>query len=170
MPSYEATIPSAWPAEDTFRYLATFSNAQEWDPGVLGGEALDPGPVRAGSRFRLIVPFIGRRLPLTYRVTEFSARDRRVVLDAASTLLRARDVITVRPAQGEGQATAVSYRAEVTLRGPLRLLDPVLTRGFGKVGERAANGLRGVLASAPPAGRSGSGRSGSGRSGQATSS
>ena len=156
MAIYEATIPSAWPADDTFRYLARFSNAQEWDPGVLSGEALDPGPVRAGSRFRLVVPFAGRRLPLTYQVTEFSERDRRVVLDAASTLLRARDVITVRPAPlhgrpADGHPAAVSYQAEVTLRGPLRLLDPVLSRGFGKVGDHAANGLRGVLAVAPSA-------------------
>ncbi|MGI9009270.1 MAG: SRPBCC family protein [Streptosporangiaceae bacterium] len=155
MAIYQATIPSAWPADHTFGYLARFSNAQEWDPGVLSGEALDDGPVRAGSRFRLVVPFIGRKLPLTYQVTEFSGPDRRVVLDATSPLLRARDVITVLAATAAGQATAVSYQAEVTLRGPLRLLDPVLTRGFGKTGDRAADGLRRVLTSAPPAGNTG---------------
>ncbi|HEX9064748.1 MAG TPA: SRPBCC family protein [Streptosporangiaceae bacterium] len=151
MAIYEATIPSAWPADDTFGYLAVFSHAEEWDPGVLSGEALDPGPVRPGSRFRLVVPFLGRNLPLTYQVTEFSSAERRVVLDATSTLLRARDVITVLPASAGGQATAVSYQAEVTLRGPLRLLDPVLTKGFGKVGDRAANGLRARLATEPGA-------------------
>jgi Polyketide cyclase / dehydrase and lipid transport len=163
MAIYEATIPSAWPADDTFWYLATFSNAQEWDPGVLRAEALGPGPVRAGSRFRLTVPFLGRKLALTYQVSEFSRPERRVVLDASSPLLRARDVITVRPggtfslaslgtpATYASQASAVSYHAEVTLRGPLHLLDPVLSRGFGKVGDRAASSLRGVLAFPPSA-------------------
>lgn len=155
MASYEATIPSAWPADDTFGYLAVFSNAQEWDPGVLSGDALDPGPVRAGSRFRIVVPFLGRDLPLTYQVTEFSEQDRRVVLEAASTLLRARDLIMVFPASAAGHAAEVSYQAEVTPRGPLRLLDPVLSRGFRKVGDRAASGLRDLLARRPAPGRAG---------------
>lgn len=155
MASYEATIPSAWPAGETFGYLAVFSNAEEWDPGVLSGEALDSGPVRAGSRYRLIVPFLGRKLPLTYEVTDFSEQDMRVVLDATSTLLRARDTIIVRPASAAGRATTVRYQAEVRLRGPLRLFNPVLARGFGKVGDRAASGLSDVLAARPVSHRQG---------------
>ncbi len=148
MAVFEATIGSAWTADDTFGYLAVFSNAEQWDPGVLEGEQLDPGPVRIGSRFRLVVPFLGRKIALVYRVTEFSAGDRRVVLDAASTFLRARDRIAVRP-DSAGAGTAVSYQAEVTLAGPLRLLDPVLSRGFRAVGERAAAGLASALAATP---------------------
>jgi hypothetical protein len=152
MALFEATIGSDWTADDTFSYLAVFSNAGQWDPGVLEGEQLDPGPVRVGSRFRLVVPFLGRKLPLVYRVTEFSAGDRRIVLDAASKLLRATDRITVRPANARAGA-AVSYQAEVTLAGPLRLLDPVLGRGFRAVGERAAAGLASALASGDAAAR-----------------
>ena len=51
-----AAVESRSSATETFGYLATFSNAAEWDAGVLAGEQLDPGPVRAGSRFRLVVP------------------------------------------------------------------------------------------------------------------
>jgi Polyketide cyclase / dehydrase and lipid transport len=149
MASYEATIPAAWPADEMFRYLATFSNAEQWDPGVLSGKALDAGPLRVGSRFRLVVPFAGRRLPLIYRITGYSERDLTVSLEATSMLLRARDVITVLAASVHGQATEVRYRAEVTLRGPLRLLDPLLTPGFSKVGDRAAAALRVVLSAAP---------------------
>jgi hypothetical protein len=54
-----AAVESRHPAGETFRYLATFSNAAEWDPGVLAGEQPDPGPVRAGSRFSLVVPSLG---------------------------------------------------------------------------------------------------------------
>ena len=43
MARYQATVPSHRPAAETFTYLATFSNAAEWDPGVLAGEQLDPG-------------------------------------------------------------------------------------------------------------------------------
>jgi hypothetical protein len=50
---YKATVQSHRPAAETFAYLSTFSNAVDWDPGVLAGEQLDPGPVRPGTRFRL---------------------------------------------------------------------------------------------------------------------
>ena len=65
MARYLATVESRSPAAETFGYLAAFSNAAEWDPGVLAGRRLDPGPVRAGSRFRLVVPFLGARMSLT---------------------------------------------------------------------------------------------------------
>jgi len=154
MATYEATIPSAWPADETFGYVATFSNAAHWDPGVRNAAALDGGDVRAGSRFRLVVSFLGRGLPLTYEVISYSAQSRHVLLDAASALLRARDLITVRPVPpADGQASSrsvVSYHADVALRGPLRLLEPLLSRGFAAAGDRAAAGLARVLAS--PAG------------------
>ena len=44
MARYHATVESRRSATETFGYLATFSNAAEWDRGVLAGEQLDPGP------------------------------------------------------------------------------------------------------------------------------
>jgi len=153
MATYQATIPSAWPADETFGYLATFSNAAAWDPGVRSGEALDAGQVASGSRFRLVVSFLGRGLPLTYVVTHYSFDNRDVLLEARSGPLQARDRITVAaaadPAAPAAAGSVVSYRADVALRGPLRLLEPVLKRGFASVGDRAARGLAEVLA-APP--------------------
>ena len=141
MARYHATVQSHHPAAETFAYLATFSNAAEWDPGVLTGEQLDPGPVRPGTRFRLVVPFLGLRMPLTYHVTSYQP-GHEVVLAAASGLLRATDKITV--TDGAGGA-AVSYEAEVRLRGLLRLLDPLLQPGFRAVADRAAAGLARAL-------------------------
>jgi len=147
MATYAATIPSTWSADETFSYLAVFSNSAHWDPGVLAGEQLDPGPVHAGTRFRIVVPFLGRRLALIYKVTHISAEDREVVLEAVSKLLRARDRITVKPTTPVASDAVVSYQADVEMRGPLRLIDPVLSRGFAAVGDRAAAGLAGVLSS-----------------------
>jgi len=145
MAKYHAAMESRRPAHDTFDYLATFSNAAEWDPGVLAATQLDPGPVRAGTRFRLVVPFLGRRLPLTYAVTDYQP-GRSVTLTATSGLLRATDRIEV-----TGEAM-VSYDAEVVLRGPLRALDPLLRPGFRAVADRAARGLARVLGSPAPRG------------------
>ena len=146
MARYHATVESRSPAAETFGYLATFSNAADWDRGVLAGEQLDAGPPRACSRFRLKVPFLGARMSLTYQVISF-VPDREVVLHAANALLRSTDRIVV---TGTADGSTVSYDAEVRLRGPMRLLDPLLRPGFRTVAERAAAGLAGALSRRPP--------------------
>ncbi len=148
MARYHATVQSRSPAAETFGYLAAFSNAAEWDPGVLAGEHLDPGPVGAGSRFRLVVPFLGARMSLTYKVIGF-VPDREVLLRAANALLRSTDRIVV---TGAADGSTVSYDAEVRLRGPLQVLDPLLRPGFRVVAERAAAGLADALSRRPPGG------------------
>jgi len=146
MARYHATVESRSLAAETFGYLATFSNAAEWDPGVLAGEQLDAGPPGTGSRFRLTVPFLGARMSLTYQVIRF-VPDREVLLHAANGVLRSTDRIAV---AGAADGSTVSYDAEVRLRGPLQLLDPLLRPGFRALAERAAAGLAGALSRRPP--------------------
>jgi Polyketide cyclase / dehydrase and lipid transport len=146
MARYQATVESRSPATETFGYLATFSNAAEWDPGVLAGEQVDDGPVGPGSRFRLAVPFLGARMSLTYQVISF-VPGREVILHAANSLLQSTDRIVV---TGTPDGSTVSYDAQVRLRGPLQLLDPLLRPGFRAVAERAAAGLADALSRRPP--------------------
>ena len=146
MAHYHATVESRSPAAETFGYLATFSNAADWDPGVLTGEQLDAGPPGTGSRFRLTVPFLGARMSLTYQVIRF-VPDREVLLHAANGVLRSTDRIVV---AGAADGSTVSYDAEVRLRGPLQLLDPLLRPGFRVVAERAAAGLADAMSRRPP--------------------
>ena len=142
MARYQTTVESRRPAAAAFGYLATFSNAVDWDPGVLAGQQLDPGPVAVGTRFRLVVSFAGRRLPLTYQVTSYQP-DREVVLAATSGLLHATDKIVV---TSGADGSVVSYAAEVRLRGPLAVLDLLLRPGFRAAADRAAAGLAHALA------------------------
>ena len=51
---------------------------------------------------------------------------------------------------GAEHGSTVSYDAEVRLRGPLKLLDPLLRPGFRVVAERAAAGLARALSRRPP--------------------
>ena len=106
---------------------------------------LDPGPVRPGTRFRLVVPFLGRRMVLTYQVVTL-VPGQEVALAASSRLLRATDRILV---AADRENVTVRYEADVRLRGPLRLLDVLLRPGFRAVGERAAAGLTRALGAAP---------------------
>ncbi len=85
-------------------------------------------------------------MSLTYEVISF-VPDREVLLRAANALLRSTDRIVV---TGAADGSTVSYHAEVRLRGPLQLLDPLLRLGFRVVAERAAAGLADALSGRPP--------------------
>lgn len=145
MTRYHATVDSRSSAAETFGYLAAFGNAADWDPGVLAGQQLDSGPVGVGTRFRLVVRVLGARMPLTYQVISF-VPDREVILAAAGGLLRSTDRIVV---TGGADGSTVSYDAEVRLRGPLRVLDPILGPGFRAVARRATDGLARALSARP---------------------
>ncbi|HUZ24025.1 MAG TPA: SRPBCC family protein [Streptosporangiaceae bacterium] len=141
MAHYQASMESGRSAADTFDYLARFSNAAEWDPGVVAGEQLDPDPVGEGTRFRLELAFLGRRVSLTYLITQY-VPGREVVLAAEGRLLKSTDRITV---TAQGAVARVHYDADVRLQGPLGLLDPLLNRGFRTAADRAAAGLARAL-------------------------
>jgi hypothetical protein len=125
-----------------FAYMARFSNAAEWDPGVTGAEELTPGPPALGSTYRLGVRSLGRSLNLDYRITEFD-HPARVVLSAENTTLRSIDVIEITSDPGGG--STLTYDATLTLKGIFAVASPLLGPAFRRLGDRAAAGLRARL-------------------------
>ena len=125
-----------------FEYLATFSNAREWDPGVTEGEALTPGPAAVGSVYRLGVRIAGRVVAFDYKVVDID-RPRRVVLQAHA---RARRVDGHHHGGAGRSGSRVRYVAVLDGRGLLRLASPLIARVFATMAERAAAGLRTALA------------------------
>jgi hypothetical protein len=146
MKKYSIEIPSPWAPEDAFEYMARFSNAQEWDPGVLGAEDLDHGPPRLGSTYGLVVGVLGRRVPLEYRIAEID-RPRRVVLVAENAVIRSRDLIEVYGAPG---GSKVVYEAALSTKGAGVVMSPMLGLALRHIGDRAAAGLRQVLGQRRP--------------------
>jgi uncharacterized protein YndB with AHSA1/START domain len=126
------------PIGEAFDYLADFSHTAEWDPGVAEAERLTPGAPRQGSRFRVVVSFLGRRLPLEYEIREFE-RPSRLVLVGGDEALRSIDEITFVPRAG---GTRVTYEARLELTGIRRLADPLLHLLFQRIGSLAVRGLR----------------------------
>jgi hypothetical protein len=57
------TVTTAWPGR-AFAYMADFSHAAEWDPGVAEAIRVDGGDVGQESIFDLTVLVGGRRLPM----------------------------------------------------------------------------------------------------------
>jgi len=143
MTTYRTSVSSPRPPADVFAYLARFSNAASWDPGVSAAEDTTPGPAAFGSTYRLTVRFLGLTVPLEYRIEEFDA-PKRVVLRAETTVVRSTDVIEVAPALGGG--STVTYEATLTPKGPSGALAPLIGVVFRRIGDRAAAGLRASLA------------------------
>ena len=50
-----------------------------------------------------------------------------------------------RSVEASGDGSLVTYDADLQLRGVLRIGDPLLALGFGRIGDRAAAGLRDAL-------------------------
>jgi hypothetical protein len=124
--------------EAAFDLIADFSRTQDWDPGVVEAERLDPGPLGVGSRFRVVAAFLGRRVPLVYEVRAYE-RPRRLVLRASDGALTSLDEIHFSPRAG---GTRVCYEAQLELAGLRALADPLLQLAFGVAGRAAARGLR----------------------------
>jgi carbon monoxide dehydrogenase subunit G len=144
MARYIDAIDLPNPIEEAFDYLADFSRTAEWDPGVYEARRLTRGKVRLGSRFEVTISFLGRRIPLEYRITEFE-RPSRLVLSGGDSSLRSIDEITFVPRPG---GTRVTYEARLDLTGIRRIADPILDLLFRRIGRLAVRGLRERLAEA----------------------
>jgi hypothetical protein len=115
--------------------MADLTNFERWDPGVVRAEQVvgtRPGPDAAFD-----VTAKGMRKPLRYVTNEYDAPTR-LVVQARSRLLTSLDEITVEP---DGSGSVVTYDAQLTLNGPLALLDKLAAGGFHRIADRAAAGL-----------------------------
>jgi carbon monoxide dehydrogenase subunit G len=147
MAHYTASIETPRPLAETFAYLSDFSTTEQWDPGVVEAERLGDAPVGPGTEFRLVAEFLGRRTALTYRIVEFEPRNA-VTLRGENATVVSLDRITFEPSDG---GTRVTYDADLALKGPLRIADPLLGLAFDRVGDRALEGLGEVLGTRGPA-------------------
>ena len=151
MARYTATVETMRARDDVAAYLSDFSTTPEWDPGIAEAQRLDDGPLGIGSRFRLVARFVGRRTELTYEIIRHEPGEL-VTLRGENTTVVSLD--TMRFTDSPGGGTRVAYEADLTLKGPLRALDPLLRLAFNRVGDRAAAGLQTKLdADAPQARR-----------------
>ena len=147
MARYETTIHTPWSADRAFEYMSELRHFADWDPGVnrvvqILGHA--PG---LGSTYDVTVASPGRDLTLRYETVAFDA-PRRVEVRAQSRTLLSVDVVTVAPDGPTG--AAVTYTADLSLRGFLGIASPLLGLAFNRIGDRAAKGLRRALEATTP--------------------
>ncbi len=143
MSRYRRTITLDVPPAEAFAYLARFSNAAQWDPGVSRAEMVTPEPVGVGSTFELDVRAMGRDLPFRYEVIEHEPPTR-VTLRAERHPFVSVDTIVVAPLDA---GCTLTYDADLRLVGLFRVFSPLLDLAFRRIGDRAIEGLRTAFAS-----------------------
>lgn len=142
MPVLHERIETALPIADAFAFVADFANSSRWDPGVANSERIDEGPLAVGARYRLGVRVAGRVNEMIYEVTALDPPKRVVLAGRGSGVTAVDDIGFAESATG----TVIDYRADIRLRGLLRLLEPFLGRAFDSIGRNAAAGMRLALA------------------------
>jgi carbon monoxide dehydrogenase subunit G len=142
MTTLRETIVVERPVEEAFDYVADFATTEEWDPGIDSARRVGDGPIGVGTRFDVVSNFNGRKLPLVYTMTVYE-RPRRVVLAGDGKQFRGEDTITFE-AIGDGR-TRITYVAEISLKGVLRLVQPFLGGKFDAMGKAAVDGLKSKL-------------------------
>ena len=145
MARYRDTIASPRSAEDVFDYMAMFSNVSQWDPTAAEAHPIDGNAPGQGARFHVLVHWLGRDIPLEYTTTVYE-RPKRLVLRAENATTISEDTITVEPT---GAGCEMTYEARLTIKGAIRIIDPLFGLLFKRLGDNAASGLRRELSRDP---------------------
>ena len=141
MARYVTTVRTAKTPQEAFAYMADLRNFAEWDPGVKAVRQVEGSGGGPDTVFDVTVAAPGRDLTLRY-VTEEHDAPRNLLVVARSRTFTSIDRITVEP---DGTGSVVTYDADLRLNGVLRVGDLGLRLVFGRIGDRAAAGLRRVL-------------------------
>jgi hypothetical protein len=138
MARYVTRVRTEKSADEVFAYMADLRNLAEWDPGVKRAVLVDG---EAGSE-QAVVDVTVSGTTLQYRTTAFEPNTTLVVRAESSTLVSIDRVAVL----DEGDSRVVTYDAELHLKSVLKVADPLLGVAFRRIGDRAAAGLRRVLA------------------------
>jgi hypothetical protein len=142
MAKYTVSVESSKSVEEAFAYMADLRNFANWDPGVLTVTQVAGDGAGPESSFDVAVKSVGGGTVLRYETLEYDEPGN-LLVEARNSKFTSIDRITV-VAKDEG--SIVTYAAELLLNGCLSLLNPLLGLVFNRIGDRAAAGLRRVLA------------------------
>ena len=137
MPRYVVNVRTPMPPAEAFAYMADLNNFARWDPGVDSVEQVTGSGAGPNASFDVSVKAVRGTMTLRYETTTYEVPTL-FVARAESSTLTSLDTIKVRP---DGTGSVVTYEAELTLNGLLRFADPLLGLAFGRIGDRAAEGL-----------------------------
>ena len=138
MPKVSRTITTEAPIDEVFAYMADFSNGPEWDPTQESSVAREDGGPRLGQVYDIVVRWGDREVPMVYEVTAYKPNHMiTLVGDGSAT----HAVDTLEFAEVSDGGTAVTYNADIRLKGLLRLAEPFLGSKFNELFDDAEAGI-----------------------------
>jgi len=141
MPVVNKTVNISRSPEEVFDYLAAFETTAEWDPGIVEATSTSDGPIGVGSTFDLVSDFRGRKVPVTYEITEYERPSRFVIVGTNPRFIGI-DEIRFSP---DGDGTRVDYTADFRMQGFAKLFEPFMGGMFEKLSAEAMEGLKETL-------------------------
>ena len=148
MIEHTASMTLSYPPETVFDFLADFENEPAWNPECISVAKTSPGPVATGATY------VGRMRKIgTVQMTLDSHEPhRRFVTSERSRMATGRFEFRLMP---HPDGTQVDVDAQLTPRGPIRLLQPLMRRELAKFLARLPGWVGKGLAAAstkPPVG------------------
>ena len=132
------TLQTPLSRPEAFAYIADFSRQSEWDPNTTSSRQIGEGEPGVGSRYALEVKSVRKSVPMEYRITEYEAPSRLVLIGEGSGIWT-EDVFTFSETP---EGTHVEYQAEIKLSGLLGFVQPLLGRGFDGIAKGAVAGMK----------------------------
>jgi carbon monoxide dehydrogenase subunit G len=138
MIEHELEVSLSQSVDEVYAFFLDIPNEPAWNPECLSVEQTSQGPIAAGSTFTGRMRGVGRM------TAEILAADRPVRIAMVERSAVATGTFEFR-FEPEGQGTRLHFSARVQPRGPLRMLQPLMRRKFGKLmRELPANMRRGI--------------------------
>ena len=142
----QVTVTADKPLDTVFAYLSDFTTTTEWDPGTVKTTRAS-GDGGLGTEYLNTSTFAGRETQLTYVVQEL-VPNQRISLRGENKTVIAHDTMTFREVGGQetGTKTEVTYTADFTFKGITKLIAPLMTPAFARLGNEAETGMAAALA------------------------
>jgi hypothetical protein len=140
MPTVSRTLSVSPPPRQVIDYLKDFANAVEWDPDTQRCTRIDSGAIVEGASWHNVSKIFGVTAELTYTLDILKANN--IVLIGKNKSSTSVENISI---DAVNTGSEITYRNELEMHGPLKLLNPVLKPAFEKLANDTEKQLTSVL-------------------------
>jgi uncharacterized protein YndB with AHSA1/START domain len=125
MISHQVDITIQRPIEEVFAFLTDPKNHSRWDTTSISMEQLEPGPWREGTRFREIRKLGRRNVEVASQVAALEPNRRFNIMSLSGPEWRGQWLF-----DEVEKGTRLRFEGRLTFTGAMRLMEPLIARGF----------------------------------------
>ena len=137
---HTSILVAASPA-DAFALFADYRRDGEWRPAVVSMTVEPAGPLRLGSQITEVVRFAGRDWVTPTVVTAF-APGRSLHYEGGNEQL---SITGARVVSADAQGARIEQTMQITMRGAMRLFEPVLAASYRRLARQDLARLAALL-------------------------